>query len=163
MLFSLFSQSFLPFCCCFPFFLRIDKNSLTLIFAVNVMWPYYWQWPSCFTQLQQSWWDASAKDKDRRLTELGATFLYWFFSLHTTHSNHNNGTEHCNPYRESTIGQTSNMNLLVHPFMQQILFSAEKTPAINKITQIPTQGAYILLDRKVIKYTNMSISDKSYK
>ena len=50
-----FSQTFLPFCSCFPFFLRIDKNSETLIFTINLMWPYCWQWPGCFSQLQHSW------------------------------------------------------------------------------------------------------------
>ena len=82
---------------------------------------------STTTQLRRQ-----CKDKDRRLTELGAIFLYWFLSLHPTQSNHNKGTEHSNPYRESTTGQTSNVNLLIHPFMQQNCFRQKRHQQLTK-------------------------------
>lgn len=87
-----FSQSCLPFCSCFHFFLRIDKNSETLIFAVSLMWPYPDNALVVSPQRQKSSWDASAKSKDRGLTELGAIFMYRCLWQHVSYSNDHGDT-----------------------------------------------------------------------
>ena len=79
-----FSQAFLPSCSCFPFLLRIDKNSETPVLRIDLMWPYYGQWPPCFTQLQHCRWDASAKNKHHPVSEARAVFLQWLLAWWTS-------------------------------------------------------------------------------
>lgn len=131
-------------------------------------------------QLQNSWWDASAQNKDHRLTELGAIFLYGFLSQHTAYSNNNNDTKRRNSYcvPGASTGSTfigSSIHSLAHSFIcaANILLRTYYVPRRHgfrpqRHLQPTKEPKYLFMEltfdcmEKDITYENISISDKNY-